>query len=491
MRRRAFALFMLATACGGNDVTFSRRSGERFNRGRIAVTSGAVPFPATVMPAVWLDGSRQAYSDLAGTVPISSGLIRRINEAAPLSAAWTTPADDYRPLTDGNSLRFEIQNVGGGNELNRASAAVGVSADACTLVASYVARDNAYAGPLMGIFRCDDQKVGIRVASNQVWVYYGASSTWFTGVTVAHGQRNTIAVRYSPTGVDLSVNAGGVITTASLSAAIAASSVAGAWRAGVDGTGNLYGSIPQALAVGRRLTDAELTSLSAWAHAQPAPVAYPTDRPLIAFVGDSITRMTAADYGLGYPFLSLRSARTAGYLAEVCNTAVGGTGVTGLLAPISENQSLLLRASAFYSGARSRNVMVIALGTNDLANGNSVAYTLNGTGAAAGSGLYPAIDYAVAQGWRVIVIVPGPRTDVMTVSQATYDAARTSVCNDLVANAGAHNCTVVDTRGIANFGGPTDSNNVTYYSVDKVHPINAGHALLAPSVAAAIQSLLA
>ncbi len=451
------------------------------------------PFPGTVVPAVWLDASQQAYSDSAGTLPVSSGLIRRINEPSPLSASWLSPTDNERPLAEAGAVRFEIQGAAGGSELVRTGAS-SVSSAACTLVVSYVARDNAFAGPQVGLIRSDDGRVGVVISSNQVWVYYNGYTIWFSPLIVAHGKRNTIVVRYTATGINLLVNADGVTTTASLIASVTAATITADWRVAVTGTGYLYGSIPQALAVARTVDDAERTALAAWAHAQPAGVAYPTDRPLIAFVGDSITRMTAADYGRGYPFLALASVRAAGYLAEVCDTAVGGTGITRILDPTgSDNSTLLLRANAFYSASRTKNVMVIALGTNDLANNNPVAYILYGTAPPSYplSGLYPAIDYAVAAGWLVVVVTPGPRTDSMAVLQATYNSRRTTVCDDLVANAAAHGYRVVDTRGITNFGGPSDSDNPTYYSPDKIHPVNAGHALLAPAVTAAVLAALA
>ncbi len=72
-----------------------------------------VPFPGTVVPALWFDGNKQAYSDLAGALPVSSGLIRRLNEPAPLAGSWTTPADANRPLRDANSVRFDLNPTGG------------------------------------------------------------------------------------------------------------------------------------------------------------------------------------------------------------------------------------------------------------------------------------------------------------------------------------------------------------------------------------------
>lgn len=443
-------------------------------------------FPAGVTPVVWFNGNQQAYSDSGGSTPANSGLIRRLSEPSPLTGAWTTPTDPERPSRDGNSVRVECTGAAGGTQMQHPSVG-GVSSAACTLVISYVARDNAFAGPVMGLLRSLDTNVGVRIASNQIWVYYNGGTNWFSPLTVTHGARNTIAVVYTSTGIQLTVNAGGVISTASLVASITASTITAAWQAGVDGAGYMYGSIVQMFVVASSLSSTQRDDAMAWAHAQAAPVAYPEASTLVAIVGDSIPRGTGANYGLTYGFLALANMRAAGRAAEVCNTAVGGTGVTGLLAPVSLNQSLFLRASAFYSAARRKNVMIIALGTNDLANGNSTAYVLHGTGAAAGSGLYPAIDAAVSQGWKVVVIVPGPRSDTpanggtMIVSQGTYNGNRDVVCDDLVANAPSHGVfAVLDTRTLTHYGVNGDSDNGTYYSVDRIHPLNAGHALLDP-----------
>lgn len=459
----------------------------------------ALAFPAGVSPAVWHDGREQAWADAGATIEADApaGIVQRIDEAAPLVGSWTAPTAAERPFRDAASIRYETIGSAGGYQLTRPSV-VGVAGNSCTLMVAFVARDNHFAGPVMGLFRDATARVGIRLASDTLWIYYGGANFFTNSATpamrIAPGKLNVITVVYTPTSIDVQLDADGTVTTASLSVSLPATAVSGAWIVGCDGASYLYGSVSHAFAVASQLTigGADQVAAKAWLKAQPVPDAYPLDRVLIAFVGDSITRMTSASYGKGYPFLSLASVRTAGYPAEVCDTAVGGTGVTGLLAPTSDNQSLFLRASAFYSAARLDNVMVIALGTNDMASANSVAYILHGTGAASGSGLYPAIDAAVAQGWKVVVVTPGPRTDTMGISQATHDAKRDAVCSDLVANAPAHGVlAVVDTRLIANYGAPTDSNNTTYYSADKVHPINAGHALLHPPVAAAIIAALA
>jgi lysophospholipase L1-like esterase len=372
--------------------------------------------------------------------------------------------------------------------------------DACTIVVAYMARDNSFAGPLMGLLQDSTQYAGFRLGGNQP-IPNTSAGLFVSGLLLAPGKLNVLAITYTPTTVTVKLDADGVVTTATTSVTTA-HTLLGSWNLGVDGTTYLYGSVTQAMVFNSALSGADRDLAMAFAKAFPAPQAWPDDRVEIAWVGNSITRSTACDYAQSFPFLTLAAVRAAGYTnAENNNVAVGGTGVNKLVDPINgalppNSNNLFQRAQTSYSATRIKNVMVIALGTNNLAAGdNDVEFILHGTGSLAatfpGSGLYPAIDAAVAQGWKVVVVTPGPRTDCDPGYQPTYNSRRTEVCNDLVANGPSHGALVVDTRGIANFGGPTDSNNTTYYSADKIHPNNAGHALLAPSVTAAVLAALA
>jgi len=49
---------------------------------------------------------------------------------------------------------------------------------------------------------------------------------------------------------------------------------------------------------------------------------------------------------------------------------------------------------------------------------------------------------------------------------------------------------LADVAAVKGMGAAGDSDNTTYYSVDKVHPIAAGHALLEPVYKAAVASQL-
>lgn len=443
-----------------------------------------LPFPASIAPTVWLDGNQAAYSDSAGTLPVTSGLIRRINEAAPLSGVWSSVNDADRPLRDSNGARFELNSGDGGAGMTR-PAATGINAAACTLCVSFVARASAIGGPQAGLFVSDDSNVGIAIGSNAVWVLHNGSF-WFSPLLVAHGQRNTIFVSYSATGIDLVVNAGGSVTTASLVVAVTATSLASTWRVGQYGSSFIYASIPQAIAVARTIpAGVERDALLTWAHSQQAPVAYATDRPLVAFIGDSITAMTATSEGNGYPFLFQQAARGVSNAAEVCDTALGGIGVPGLLAP----GGVLMRANAFYSAARAKNIAVMLLGSNDLVGGNSVQYLVNGVGAVGGNGLYQGCDFLRAAGWTVALLTIGPRSDATAIANG-FNALRAAANVEILANGHLHADVVLDTTQITNFGFDGDSNNASFYSADLIHPINAGHARLATVTTPALLALL-
>jgi hypothetical protein len=445
-------------------------------------------FPSTVSPVVWFNGNLQAYSDLAGTIPVNSGLIRSISDG--VSGLWTTTSDIQRPFKDSNSLRFECANADFSTIMTHPP--VSVNRNACTIVVSFLARDNSYGALTFGLFTDDTVNAAINVTSGITIRSNAGSINWGTGLSLTQGVNNILVVRFTSTTIDITVNSGGIITTATLTGqTIPSSAISGSWYCGWTGNNGVYGSISQAMVIGKTVSDSERDALIAWTVNQIVPPAYPNSSILFGYVGDSITRMSQANYGLGYPFLALASIRNAGYIAENCDTAISGSGVTNILNPADIPFTPFLNCVPFYSPARQKNIMVIQLGTNDIANGNGVAYTLYGTGSgSAYTGLYPACDFARNQGWKVVLITIGPRSDSMVVSQNTYNTQRAQLNNDILTNGLNHADRVVDTTGIVNFGRDGDSDNATYYSADKIHPINAGHALLAPSVTAALLSLM-
>lgn len=444
-----------------------------------APSVGLAPaFPGTVTPAVWFDGSMPAFADSGATIPAvaPSGIVQRIDERSPLTGSWTAGNAAWRPVRDAYGCRFEPLGSAGLNLLTRPDVA-GIPSNACTLVVSMVARDG-FAGPASGVFEDTFHSAGIACYGGQIYIYYNGGF-WNSGLVAPIALHTTIAVRYTPTGVDVKVNAAGTITTASLAATIPSTNVVGPWQLGYtpQGAGPAYSSFTQAMAVARAVTDSERDALMAFAHAKLAPVAYPNDRALIAILGHSIPRGVDATTGGSYPFRAMGSVRAAGHPCEVMNVAVGGTGAVY----VRDVEYPLV--SAQYSASRVRNVLVIDIGCNDLANGNDPTTLVLGP-------IYTAADTARAAGWRVVLTTILPRSDTMAVSQSAYNAARAFTNTDLAANWHLHADAFADTRGVTHLGADGDSNDTTYFGADKIHPVNAGHALLEPVFTTAILSVL-
>jgi len=328
--------------------------------------------------------------------------------------------------------------------------------------------------------------VGIVLGGNAIWIITTSGFYFSSGLVAVQGVRNTCLVSYSPTGFDLVLIAGDTTTSVSVSMPIASTSLTATWTVGHFGTaGYAYASFPQALAVARTIAaGAERDALMAWLHSQPAPVAFGTDRALLAGIGDSLTAGTGSIHGAVYIYRAQQTARTSGNPIEVCNTALGGQGVQNLLSP----GSVLMRSDAFYSSARAKNIAVLWIGTNDAAGGNGVQYIVSGVGATGGKGLYQGADYLRSRGWKVILVTMLPRTDAAAVA-AGCEAIRVALNAELLANGLQHADRVVDVTGLA-IGTPGASDSLTYYSADKIHLNTTGQGVMATATTPAILSLL-
>lgn len=458
-------------------------------------------FPGTVSPCAWHDGSQAAFTDFAGAVPAAVGdRVRRLNEASPLTGNWQPPTDSERTYRSAASLRYECFGPAGGYRMVRSSAPGGLNANAFTMVATYVARDNAFGGPQMGLFESQDAKIGIRIGGQNIWGFAGGAA-WFSTIPVVHGKLNTIGVRASGSTVDVWLDVpGNSRVTQSLTVSLASTLVGAPLAVGLDAASYLYGEGSQFFVVPRACTDPELDGCMLWAAAQPIAVAYPDDRALIKTVGDSIPRGSNADYSQAWPQAIIPLIRAAGLPSEGCNVSVPGTGVTRIVDPArpSFNQDLLFRALDFHSPTRVHDVTILAVSTNDLANGNSPNYILFGTAGGgnegltppAGSGLIPAATLARASGEKVVIVAPGTRVASGGVLQSTHDANRQTVCNYLAANWRSVADGFVDLRPIAHVGADGDYTNLTYFASDNIHWLDAAHALVAPVVATEVIRVL-
>lgn len=440
---------------------------------------GPNAFPGSIAPAVWMNGDAVCFADTAATqaAPPTLGTVRRIDEPAPLTGSWTAPSDAERPIRDVGGLRLDPVGTGGGYKLARPDVA-GIPSNACTIFFSIVERDGS-AGPASAIFEDTFHSAGVFTIGDVLWVYYNGG-TWTTaGLSAPIGKRTSGVIRYTPTGVDMRLIVDGVLSaTVSFAVVLPATNVVGPWNIGLNSQNNAcsYGSIPQAGAIPRAITDSERDLLLAYIHGRPAPVAYPTDRALIGWIGDSITRGDQVARSLSYAFLALANIRAANKASENMNVAIVGSGAPSALSV----QLPILNAQV--SAARAKNVVVIATGCNDLANGNGAATTI--------SGIYAAADAARAAGWKVVLATLLPRSGAMSVSQATYNADRATVNANVIANFASHADALVNTTTLVGMGADGDSDSTTFYTADKVHPNAAGHALEEPVFRAAILSLL-
>jgi lysophospholipase L1-like esterase len=443
------------------------------------VRAPALPLaPSDVI--AWFDGDQQAYSDLAGTTQQNTpgGTLGRVNETSPLTANWQGASSAQRALKDAYGVRSYFYGSSyPGMQLVRGAATVNMQD--VTIVASYLERDGL-GGPTMGL---------LGTTSAPFWGMYGGAgglggyvnqSPLASGLTPPRGQKCSVVMRMTPTALKTSLLTGGVTTSSTVAVTVTAGS-AGAggfalFHAG-GGAQGYYGSVAQLVIIGRAVSDSEATSLLAWADSKAMPEAYPIGQPLIGIVGDSIARAgVGVQSNQGWWSLMLQSLR-GGVApgAEACNVAIVGSGVgSGGSAPYS---ALL----PFLSSSRKKQVTVVAIGTNDLANGNNTATTI--------ANIYAVCDALRAAGSKVVLQNILPRQGLFNLpgTQASFNAAQATANADFAVNWASHADAFVD---VASLTGLNDPTNTTYYQSDKVHPTAAGMSAMATPITAAVAGLL-
>lgn len=446
-----------------------------------AIGVGTTPaFPSTVTSSdiiAWFDGSRQAYSDSAGTVPQNTilGNVYRINEASPLTGNWQAVSSAQQARRDAYGLRFDVAGSTNPAQMMVRSAVAPMNLNNSTMVISFLMRDGT-GGPQMGLAAASSV-IGAWSGGGGLGVYY-ANTPWQTALSVPRGQRCTVVIRWLSTGVKVSLLTGGVTTSDALTTSISSGTASSPIYLGF-GFGSpqgLYGSIDQCVVINRAVSDTERDQLLAWGDAKQFPEAYPVGHALLGVMGDSIARngvgLAAGD---GWCWKILPNLRAVDSGTEECNVAVVGSGV-GL--------STYTPLAPFYSPLRRNNLSILATGTNDLANGNSTSFTT--------SGLYSICAAARADGWKVALATVLPRNGLFGagVTQASFAAARAIVNADIRANWASHADALADVAAITNLGADGDTTNTTYYQVDQVHPTAAGHALMEPVYRAAALSMM-
>jgi lysophospholipase L1-like esterase len=430
--------------------------------------SGA-QFPSTVVPAVWLDGSLQAYSDAAGTLPVSAGLIRRINEAS--AATWLSENDPQRPSRDVGVRCDFLAGAGFGQMLRGASTSI--NNNNWTMVLQFVVRDG-FGGQNMGFCATSATLLGLAVGAGVLGCAINNSISYFPVLSVPRAQKCTAVVRGTASGATDSLLSGGVTQTDSIAATVTGGTTGtNGWHlapAGFGGMNGLYGSVNQFLVVNRAVTDGEAAQLLAWGDSLACTAGYPLTSPLIGVCGDSIARNgVGLTPQAGWCWIMLQTLRGGvSPSAEECNVAIVGSGV---------GPAMYSALTPFYSASRTKNVVFLASGTNDLANGNGAAATT--------TAYFAACDTLRAQGWKVIACTILPRSDVMVVSQVTYNTARATMNASIVAG-NSHYDGLADVASVTGMGADGDSNNATNYQGDNVHPTAVGHGLIEPTYRTAV-----
>jgi lysophospholipase L1-like esterase len=439
------------------------------------------PFPSTVQPVLWIDGRQTAYSDASGATVASAftGRVRRIGYRSPAIGNAQAVSDPLRPWRETAALSFE---VGAGNYLN-APVAADCSQQAVTLAVAFTLRDKPEGSPQ--VLLANGTQLGLWAFSANIpsLSYNNTAGFWQPNPAAkwALGAPNAAIFRLSAGQIKATLIIDGVRADYSTSVAVDPSTLALAnWFVGWDGVDandyRLHGAISQAIAVPRAISDAENDQLATWLAANPTPRYCPTEVPVVTVCGDSIARAGYLFFGvpLSQSYLMIaQQTLNATQPVNLINGAISGDSIasqqTSVFGPI------LL---PFYSPSRARNVFFQAAGTNNMA-----ALSQDGPTTLALS--YALMDAAKAAGFRVVGYTILPR--IGTGHDAAFETARQYYNTHMLAEYAARGYSAVaDCGAIALLQNPA---NATYYS-DGIHPTVAGHALMAPVVAAALQAAI-
>jgi hypothetical protein len=429
----------------------------------------AAALPGGITPLAWFRRDAPAFSDTGGTVPALPGaVVRRVNNVSPLSGYWQAPAGAARKDPAGVRLEPLPQAITAGDfplQFLSGGVATSLNINNSTLAVSWVQRW---------------QEFGLARAASPLWgatptaVEAGSAGALGTGFTSVPGAKHSLVVRWTPTGIKAKLMVNGVVTgTVTVPATVAAANpgqpefVVGGFQT------YAYGSLGEMVVVNSAVTDGEADSLLAYVDSIPAAPAYPLDRPLLMFAGDSNTVGIAVMQYDTFKFSALRSLR-ASYDPEMACVAIVGSGIGGqdaLVAP-------------YYDARRVKNVVVYLVGTNEFANGNTSAVKLP---------VYLAqCDSMRAQGWKVVAGTVQDRNGLFGGSgNLSFYTTERAAFNAGVRAGSSHYDALVDIAAIAGLGNVGDADGANFY-IDHVHFSTAGFVdLLNPAVLAAVTPLLA
>lgn len=493
MRRRTF-LGLLTLGCGDADMSRSLVRRPQMNRRGIASSGSALALPATIAGlAFWEDPTRQAWSDTAATVPATypAGTVRRIDQALPSVASWLSASDAERPLREVGALRYEPLIAPGSGWNISTPSGVTLPSDGATIAGTYINRECPSRSNTQVLFSGKDTIGG------QHWGLYhnSADAIQFfvaNGVSVNTGLSSFLSnagdvvrwvARWSTTACkfDYTVN-GGTQQSLSVAASPAAGRVAGSFFIGRDGASTsaegLHGSVGDQIGYSNAISDADTAKLLTYLNTRAAPSAFPLDQTLMAGIGDSHLHGAGLTRAVNEIFTVLATALAAGKNVHLLNA-----GKTGWLVANAQADYTAI-ALPQLSASRTKNVVLVDVGTNDIRAGTTTAAQLL-------TSYYAMIDNiksTAPSGTAIICWDMLPRNDAGL--RADFETNRTTFNADLAVNLASHGGTLVQVSLVANIGPAGSTANPTYYQADLVHLTATGAALEAAAAYTVISPFL-
>lgn len=250
--------------------------------------------------------------------------------------------------------------------------------------------------------------------------------------------------------------------------------LSGALTIGKLSTGGFpyHGDIAEIIIYNRALSDSEVSQVEQYLIDKWALDTSVISRPQIIFDGDSLTLGTGSTGGLNYPNQTITQLGGSNYY-DLTNIGVGGQ----LMQTILANGATAV--DPLYKYYRSNNYVSLLGGTNDLDSGSSDASTTYGY----------IVSYSQARrtaGYKVIVNTILPRG--AGAQGIAFEALRQTVNSSIRANWESFADGISDIGADPIIGTFGANLNATYYT-DTTHMTNAGYAILASHVAAAVNQI--
>jgi GDSL-like Lipase/Acylhydrolase family len=427
-----------------------------------------------------MDGNAQSFSDLDENYPNppDQGWVRNVPEASPLTGSWRAPTSLQRPIRAVGALSLRPVESATGYYVRDTAGTIQTD-DSTLAISLRPLNSNSSQGALTAPIGTSAQSVGISFNGDSVTLFFNHTQATLAK-KFSRGVHATMIMRFTATGINIQYDVNGLRSSESVVAAIA-HETASNFVLGYDSKNNagMYGFVSQVVGVNRAISDAETIGLMTWLTEQPIPDAFAVTKPLVAIVGDSIANGDQVAGWQSWAFSMLADlVDNTNPDVQLLNTATNGAGI-----PMVKGSDYSDFVLPWYSADRAKNILVVAAGTNDLATGQNLQDTLDR--------YYGLLDSARATGWKTVACTVLPRSDpALMVGQAAFESARTAFNASVVANYASHSDALANVAAIAGLGAAGDSNNTTYYSLDKIHPIAAGHALMEPVYRAAVASLL-